>query len=103
VQGSETRIDPDAWDAAIADPDGPQLVVGGPGSGKTEFLVRRARHLIDVSGVRPDHLLLLSFSRRGAADLRTRLATTLDRSFSRIPALTFHSLALQLIEAHGAE
>ncbi|HUG75204.1 MAG TPA: ATP-dependent DNA helicase [Acidimicrobiia bacterium] len=103
MQGSETRIDPDAWDAAIADTDGPQLVVGGPGSGKTEFLVRRARHLIDDTGVRPDHLLLLSFSRRGAADLRTRLATTLDRSFSRIPALTFHSLALQLIEAHGAE
>ena len=35
------------WDRAVADTDGPQLVVAGPGAGKTEFLVRRALHLIE--------------------------------------------------------
>jgi superfamily I DNA/RNA helicase/RecB family exonuclease len=101
VSVAEVHIEPDEWDAAIAEPDGPQLVVGGPGSGKTEFLVRRAQHLVDT-GVSPDEILLLSFSRRGAGDLRRRVEDRLDRSLTGIPAFTFHSLALRIIEAHGA-
>ena len=97
----ETRVDPDGWPAAVAAADGPQLVVAGPGAGKTEFLVRRAVHLIDVIGARPEQLLLLSFSRRGAADLRTRVAAGLGRSHTAIPASTFHSFAFRLLEAHG--
>jgi len=97
---NELRLEPDAWDAAIADTDGPQLVVAGPGAGKTEFLVRRARHLI-ATGVPPEQILILAFSRRGAADLRLRIASGLERSFSVIPASTFHSLAMRILEAHG--
>ncbi|MFH1329810.1 MAG: ATP-dependent DNA helicase [Actinomycetota bacterium] len=97
----ETRVDPGGWDAAVATAAGPQLVVAGPGAGKTEFLVRRAIHLIDAAGLRPEQVLLLSFSRRGAADLRSRVATGLGRSFTVIPASTFHSFAFRLLEAHG--
>jgi superfamily I DNA/RNA helicase/RecB family exonuclease len=102
MAGSEIHVDPGEWDAAVGDADGPQLVVGGPGSGKTEFLVRRAHHLIAERGVAHDEVLMLSFSRRGVADLRHRLDQRLTRSFTRIPALTFHALALRIIEAHGA-
>jgi superfamily I DNA/RNA helicase/RecB family exonuclease len=102
MMGSELHVDPGEWDAAVGDTGGAQLVVGGPGSGKTEFLVRRAHHLITEGGVPPDQVLLLSFSRRGVADLRRRLDDRLDRSFTRVPALTFHALALRIIEAHGA-
>lgn len=98
---NDIRVDPDDWDSALADTDGPQLVVAGPGAGKTEFLVRRARHLIS-SGVAPEEILLLSFSRRGAADLRARVAAGMDRSFTVIPASTFHALALRIVESHGA-
>lgn len=97
---TEARLAPHQWDTAIADTAGPQLVVAGPGAGKTEFLVRRVRHLI-ASGVPPEQILLLSFSRRGAADLRSRIAAGLERSFSVIPASTFHSLAMRILEAHG--
>ena len=97
---SELRLGPDQWEAAVADSDGPQLVVAGPGAGKTEFLVRRARHLI-ATGTAPEQILLLAFSRRGAADLRSRIAAGLERSFSVIPASTFHSLAMRILEAHG--
>ncbi|HSL81711.1 MAG TPA: ATP-dependent helicase, partial [Thermoanaerobaculia bacterium] len=99
----ETRIDPDGWDAAVADVDGPQLVVAGPGAGKTEFLVRRALHLMDRAGVHAEQVLMLSFSRRGAADLRRRVAAGLGRSFTTLPASTFHSFAFRLVEAHGAD
>lgn len=98
----ETRVDPDGWDPVVAAVDGPQLVVAGPGAGKTEFLVRRALHLIQARGVAPEHLLLLSFSRRGAADLRTRVTAGLARPFTAIPASTFHSFALRLVEAYAA-
>jgi superfamily I DNA/RNA helicase/RecB family exonuclease len=98
---AELRIDPADWPAAIADVAGPQLVVAGPGAGKTEFLVRRAVHLVEARHVPPEQILLLSFSRRGAADLRRRITAALDRSVTVVPAATFHSVALRLLEAHG--
>jgi superfamily I DNA/RNA helicase/RecB family exonuclease len=97
----EIRVDPDGWGPVVATVDGPQLVVAGPGAGKTEFLVRRALHLIEAEGLSPEQLLLLSFSRRGVADLRARVATGLSRSFTAIPAATFHSFALRVVEAHA--
>jgi len=50
---SEILVGPDDWNEPLGETDGPQLVVGGPGSGKTEFLVRRARLLIDESNPLP--------------------------------------------------
>lgn len=98
---AETLVGPGDWDHVIADADGPQLIVGGPGSGKTEFLVRRARYLIDSGTARPDQILVLSFSRRGAADLRGRITAGLGSS-SSVTTSTFHSLAMRIIETHGA-
>ncbi|MFB3049890.1 MAG: UvrD-helicase domain-containing protein, partial [Acidimicrobiia bacterium] len=68
---TEIRIAPDEWPAHIASTDGPQLIVGGPGTGKTEFLVRRAGTLIDAG--HGGNLLVVTFSRRGAADLDGRI------------------------------
>ena len=99
----EWRVEPDDWDMAIAAAGGPQLIVAGPGTGKTEFLVRRAAHLIETTAVRPSELLLLSFSRRSAGDLRRRIQARLDRSTSSVTAATFHSFAYLVLEAHGAE
>jgi superfamily I DNA/RNA helicase/RecB family exonuclease len=80
---------------------GPQLVVAGPGAGKSEFLVRRAAHLIDELGVAPGAVLTLTFSRRAAADLRDRIMDRLNRTISGVPASTFHSFSSRLLEAHA--
>ena len=98
---NERRLGPDDWADAIEATEGPQLVVAGPGAGKTEFLVRRAIHLVNEREAAPHHILMLSFSRRGTADLRERVTAGLARSFSEIPAMTFHSLSMRLLEAHG--
>jgi len=98
VDVTERRINPSEWTTAVDAEDGRQLVVGGPGTGKTEFLVRRAVSLID-KGLPPDDLLLLSFSRRGVADLRSRLRERLRRTGISIPAMTFHALAARILEA----
>ncbi len=99
----EWRVDPDAWDDAVGRAAGPQLVVAGPGAGKTEFLVRRAVHLVDHGHAPPDGVLLLSFSRRSAADLRRRVEDRLARSFTAVAASTFHSLGFRLLEAHAEQ
>lgn len=99
----ERRIQPDEWAEAIADAEGPQVVVAGPGAGKTEFLVRRALHLVDERGIAPENLLMLSFSRRSARDLRQRVEAGLDRSFAEVPVSTFHSLAFRLLETYSQQ
>lgn len=98
---SEIRIGPEAWPQAIAAAHGPQLVVGGPGTGKTEFLVRRAVHLVDGGVCPPDNLLCLTFSRRGAFDLSDRIHDGLGRTVHGIDTSTYHSFAMRLLEMHG--
>ncbi len=97
---SERRVDPAEWDAAVAAVDGPQIIVGGPGTGKTEFLVRRAAELLARDGIATDSLLILSFGRRGVADLRERIRHTVG-SIGDLDVTTFHSYALRLIETYG--
>ena len=95
------RIRPDEWGPALARVDGPQLVVAGPGTGKTEFLVRRAVHLISAGIARPGEILVLTFSRRAATELAGRIAAGLEGSVAGVHASTFHSYAHRLLEAHG--
>jgi superfamily I DNA/RNA helicase/RecB family exonuclease len=95
----EIRLVPGDWDLAVADSDGPQIVVAGPGTGKTEFLIERVCHLIESGRSRRDQIALLTFSRRAAGDVRRRVEAALDRGGMPIAASTFHSLALRLLEA----
>lgn len=99
----EERIDPGEWDSAVGDTDGRQLIVGGPGTGKTEFLVRRAVHLIEHGIATPDQVLLLSFSRRGSAGLKDRIEDSIAGGGAGLDASTFHSFSFRLLETHGGD
>lgn len=96
---NEIRLEPDDWGPALADTDGAQLVVAGPGTGKTEFLVRRVCHLLESGLARREQVALLTFSRRAAGDVRRRVEEALGGGGLQIAASTFHSLALRLLEA----
>ncbi|MFN8592900.1 MAG: UvrD-helicase domain-containing protein [Thermomicrobiales bacterium] len=71
------------------------LIVARPGSGKTFTLVARARHLLE-SGLEPERLLAMTFSRRAAASLQDRLGRT------GIQAGTFHAICADMLERDGA-
>ena len=94
---------PADWAEAVAATDGPQLVLAGPGTGKTEFLARRVAHLLD-SGHDPSGILVLTFSRRAASELERRILSRLATPVSGATASTFHSFAHRLLETRlGAE
>lgn len=95
-------LDPDQQAAAEA-PDGPLLVVAGPGTGKTRTLTHRIAHLISGRGVAPEQCLAVTFSRRAAAEMQERLAALLPGIADRLLVTTFHGLGLAFLQEHAAE
>ena len=94
------RISPGDWPGLIARTEGTQLIIGGPGTGKTELLARRAAHLINSEIAPSDGVLALTFSRETASDLRGRITSGALRSFGELSVGTFHGFARALVEEH---
>ncbi|GFN31533.1 ATP-dependent helicase [Paenibacillus xylaniclasticus] len=89
---------------AVRHGDGPLLTIAGAGSGKTTTLACRAAFLIGVRGVSPRHLLLVTFSRKAADEMKQRLAGLPGisaRAAQSIEARTFHSFCLLLLRRRG--
>ena len=87
--------------AAATHGEGPLLVVAGAGTGKTTTLAARVAHLLE-RGVRPERLLLLTFSRRAAAQMLSRAERiTGDAGAGRVWGGTFHAVANRLLRLHG--
>ncbi|MFB9235280.1 ATP-dependent helicase [Plantactinospora siamensis] len=72
AEGAPARFDDPVQAGVVAHTDGPLLVVGGPGTGKTSVLVESVAARV-AEGVDPERILVLTFSRRMAADLRHRI------------------------------
>ncbi|QNP70345.1 ATP-dependent helicase [Streptomyces roseirectus] len=89
----------DAAQRAVVDhTTGPLLVLAGPGTGKTTTLVESVAARV-ARGGDPARILVLTFSRKAAVDLRDRMA--LRMGASRAPqATTFHSFCYALVRAH---
>jgi superfamily I DNA/RNA helicase/RecB family exonuclease len=99
----EIRIDPVEWEAHLALAGVPQIVVGGPGTGKTQFLCERIFNAIDTGTVAPDEVLVLTFSRPGANDIRSRLFELLGKNSYRVNVSTYHGIAMRIGEAHATD
>ncbi|MFF5293859.1 ATP-dependent helicase [Paractinoplanes globisporus] len=86
--------------------DGPLLVVGGPGTGKTTMLVEAVAARI-AEGVDPERILILTFGRRGAMALRDRIEARIAGDRGRImhePLVrTFHAYSYALLRRSAAE
>jgi len=77
---------------AVKSTDGPYIVIAGAGSGKTRTLVYRVAYLVE-KGVKPDEILLLTFTRKAAEEMLRRASIILDERCSRVSGGTFHSFA----------
>ncbi|MEU8707093.1 ATP-dependent DNA helicase [Streptomyces sp. NPDC048565] len=95
-------VDPPLLDApqrAVVDHgDGPLLVLAGPGTGKTTTLVETVARRV-ARGTDPARILVLTFSRKAAVELRDRMAARLG-GLRGPQATTFHSYCYALVRAH---
>ena len=91
----------DAQQTAVTHRGGPLLIVAGAGTGKTKTLVARLAHLIET-GTAPDRILLLTFTRRSAAEMVHRAGLTTDpRAAAQVWGGTFHATANRLLRQFG--
>ncbi|MFI7384271.1 ATP-dependent helicase [Streptomyces sp. NPDC049813] len=102
VRHRQAPTDPPRLDApqrAVVDhAQGPLLVLAGPGTGKTTTLVEAVSARI-AQGTEPERILVLTFSRKAAVELRDRMALRIGAA--RAPqATTFHSFCYALLRAH---
>ncbi|MFI6438850.1 ATP-dependent helicase [Streptomyces sp. NPDC050759] len=102
VRTPPARVDPPRLDAAqravVEHGSGPLLVLAGPGTGKTTTLVESVASRI-ARGGDPARVLVLTFSRKAAVELRDRMALRIGAA--RAPqATTFHSFCYALVRAH---
>src|SRR5688572_25218255 len=70
--------------------DGPVAVVAGPGTGKTKTLVARIEHLIKNKLAGPDEILALTFTKKSAEEMQTRLGVG-------VKVRTFHGICFEIL------
>jgi superfamily I DNA/RNA helicase/RecB family exonuclease len=96
ARGAAPRLDA-AQRSVVDHRGGPLLVLAGPGTGKTTTIVEAVAERIERRGVDPARILVLTFSRKAAGELRDRITARLRRTTSQPLALTFHSYAYALV------
>ncbi|MAQ93849.1 MAG: ATP-dependent DNA helicase [Rhodothermaceae bacterium] len=92
-------LDPQQLAAATAG-DGATLVVAGAGTGKTRTLVYRVAYLVET-GVPPEQIVLLTFTRRAASQMLQRASGLLDGRCERVRGGTFHAFCLETLRRYA--
>jgi DNA helicase-2/ATP-dependent DNA helicase PcrA len=84
---------------AIEHKEGPLLILAGAGTGKTRVITHRIAYLIETNRIKPDHLMAVTFARKAAVEMITRLKDLLTNpsKVSEIHLGTFHSLSGSLL------
>jgi superfamily I DNA/RNA helicase/RecB family exonuclease len=97
ARADEAPVLDEAQQAVVDHAGGPLLVLAGPGTGKTTTIVETVVDRVVNRGVEPDRILVLTFSRKAAGELRERITARLARTIRDPLALTFHSYAYALV------
>ena len=84
--------------AAVDNPNNQLLITAGPGSGKTTVLTRRLAKIISENIHLPQNCLAITFTRKAAQEMKTRLQTILKEKAKNINIHTFHSLCFSILK-----
>ena len=88
----------------ITNTDGIYLVNAGAGTGKTFTITRRYANILDQSGIEPEDILLVTFTRNAAAEMADRIAQYSEYDPVQLqdaPISTFHSYCYRLLRRYG--
>jgi len=86
--------------AAAAANTGINLVIAGAGTGKTTTMINKITNVIRFTGMSPEQLLVLTFSRKAAEEIKSRLKKRADIDVNGIFTGTFHSFAFHLLRKY---
>ena len=90
--------------AVLAHVEGHQLVLAGPGSGKTHTLIEKICHIFDQQIIpEPYGLLAVTFSNAAVTEINTRLWDKSFRHWDRVFVQTFHGFANYLLRCYGSD
>lgn len=83
---------------AIAHGEGPAMVLAGPGSGKTLVITNRTKYLIKNHGVRPEEILVITFTKAAALEMHERFEKLCRGARYRVTFGTFHAVFFQILK-----
>ncbi|MCI8270562.1 MAG: ATP-dependent helicase [Lachnospiraceae bacterium] len=83
---------------AIRHKDGPMLVLAGPGSGKTTVITHRIRHLVEEYQVDPGSILVITFTKAAAQEMKQRFQTLVEGRRFSVSFGTFHAVFFSILK-----
>ena len=83
---------------AVSHKDGPALVLAGPGSGKTLVITHRIKKLIEEYGAAPERILVITFTRAAAMEMKTRFEALMGGRHLPVSFGTFHSVYFGILK-----
>ncbi len=83
---------------AILHKDGPMLVLAGPGSGKTLVITERTKHLIKEYGINPSNILVITFTKAAATEMKERFFRLMDGKTYPVTFGTFHAVFFAILK-----
>ena len=87
---------------AVQHVNGPLLVLAGPGSGKTLVITQRIKYLIQHCQIPEESILVVSFSRASAIEMKNRFLAHTKRTSCKTHFSTFHSLFFSILREFGS-
>lgn len=88
----------EAQKQAVMHRDGPAMILAGPGSGKTTVITERTNYLIQNCGILPVHILVVTFSKAAAAQMKQRYLRLSGQSSTNVRFGTFHSVFYEILK-----
>jgi DNA helicase-2/ATP-dependent DNA helicase PcrA len=83
---------------AITHKNGPMLVLAGPGSGKTLVITRRTKYLIEEYGVDPRKILVITFTKAAATEMKERFMKLMNGTYTPVSFGTFHAIFFTILK-----
>lgn len=87
-----------AQQQAVAHFQGPMMVLAGPGSGKTKVITHRVCHLIEEKGVNPANILVITFTKAAAEEMRQRYQRLTPAHSAPVQFGTFHAVFFTILK-----